>query len=234
MSGTRIVVDGLWRCLCPAFDNASLLRVINAPLPPLRRGGARPLSERRRPHVHGTPGRQVHTGAHARVGRLGLLSGSETASPEAYKNGSPDGEPDSSWADQLPWVRSLLAARKPYRRELEAAPTPAIYAALRQLQYAPAAFHRIQIFVRFLLHERHEAPTAALYEALVRANCHTTGSADAVRDVLRALKEAGIEGTPGIYHGALSVRSLSLSLSSYLGLIPRLVAGSCSCDRSPL
>lgn len=106
-------------------------------------------------------------------------------------------------ADKLPWVQSLLRARRPYIRELQAAPTPAIYAALRRLQEGPAAYDRIHAFVRFLLDERGERPTAALYEALVRANGHTHGSADGVRDVWRMLRTAGLDPTPGFLHGAL-------------------------------
>ena len=69
----------------------------------------------------------------------------------------------------------------------------------------PQAFNRIQAFARYLLDERREAPTAALYEALVRSNCHINGSADAVQDLLRVLREGDIEGTPSLFHGALSV-----------------------------
>ncbi|KAL1888223.1 hypothetical protein Sste5346_009697 [Sporothrix stenoceras] len=130
MTGTRIVVDGLWRCLCPSVDAPALLRAVN--------GGStgRPLSQRM-----GQPNRQL----------------------------------------------------------------PAIYAALRHLQDTPGAFNRINTFAQFLIEERGEPPTPALYEALVRSNCHVNGSAEAVNDMLRALKEANLEGTPSLFHGALSV-----------------------------
>ncbi|CAK7204501.1 hypothetical protein SEUCBS139899_007258 [Sporothrix eucalyptigena] len=102
-------------------------------------------------------------------------------------------------------VHNLLRARPPFQKELAAASTAAIYAALRELQDMPQAYVRIQAFAKYLLEERGEVPTAALYEALVRSNCHISGSADAVQDLLRILKEGHIEGTPSLFHGALAV-----------------------------
>lgn len=39
----------------------------------------------------------------------------------------------------------------------------------------------------------------------MRSSCHVNGSAEAVQDMLRALKETNLEGTPSLFHGALSV-----------------------------
>ncbi|CAK7226894.1 hypothetical protein SCUCBS95973_006354 [Sporothrix curviconia] len=162
MTGTRIVVDGLWRCLCPSVDTPALLRAVNRgpdTTRPILRQGSQSESSSRSSHT--------------------LLM-------------------------QLA-VHNLLRARPPFLRELAAASSATIYAALRELQDKPQAFNRIQAFARYLLDERREAPTAALYEALVRSNCHANGSADAVQDLLRALREGSIEGTPSLFHGALSV-----------------------------
>ncbi|CAK7267845.1 hypothetical protein SEPCBS119000_002758 [Sporothrix epigloea] len=138
-----------------------------------------------------------------RVGRLNFTGNppDETSRLPANAAASPA---DQQQLMQLA-VHSLLRARPPFQRELSAASSPAIYAALRELQNKPQAYNRIQTFVRYLLDERREAPTAALYEALVRSNCHVNGSADAVQDLLRIVKEGHIEGTPGLFCGALAV-----------------------------
>lgn len=250
MTGTRIVIDGLWRCLCPSVDAPALLRAVNGggtAGPTLRRNahtsrsahGARTFSRQAQQGCTALPAgtatiapssqhsqsrlscreaasyglsaiRHVHSGATARVGRLGLLSSLDNSNASRGTNANENGQrPASSTLEgdhQLQLVvLTLLRSRPPYRRELAAASTTAIYATLRHLQDSPAAFNRINAFAQYLLDERGEPPTAALYEALVRSNCHVNGSADAVQDMLRALKEAKFEGTPSLFHGALSV-----------------------------
>ncbi|OAA62560.1 bar domain containing protein [Niveomyces insectorum RCEF 264] len=250
--GGRLVVDGLWRCLCPSVDAVALLRVVRRSKGfdiPASQSGRRcvtgPRSVHRPRHVctastsvaailppvpHGAANRSgrttircIHSGAEERVGRLNVLQkgggggngvvGAGTAKEQAWvanhtllqsssRSGSGSG---STAAEQMPWVQSLLRARPPYQNALDAAPTSAIYAALRRLHDAPEALDRIQTFARYLLDKRHEKPTAALCETLVRANCHTSGSADAVRDVLRLLQEAKVDATPSLYHAALAV-----------------------------
>ncbi len=226
MTGTRMTRDGLWRCICPLADARALPRAINEGHSNIRPAHpstwhSQQIVRRQRactgPIVSGF--RLVHGGAGARVGRLGLLGPS---SADATATGSNSGDitqdtgpsaSDEQHKQQF-HVHSLLRARSPYRRELTAAPTSAIYAALRHLQDSPGAFDRIEVFARYLLDERCEAPTAALYEALVRANCHMRGSANAVRDMLQALAAGTIEGTPGLLHGALAVGYSDLILFS--------------------
>ncbi|CAK7565523.1 MAG: hypothetical protein SEPTF4163_003440 [Sporothrix epigloea] len=238
MTGTRIVVDGLWRCLCPSVDISALLRAVDVG------AGYKNISKKANPafnahtiaslprpaytatlfgpSANATPSvtcqrrssrrrllpnastriRQVHGGATARVGRLNFTG---NPSSEASARHADAASPADQQQLLLLAVRSLLRARPPFQRELAAASSPAIYAALRELQNMPQAYNRIQAFVRYLLEDRSEAPTAALYEALIRSNCHVNGSADAVQDLLRVLKEGRIEGTPSLFCGALAV-----------------------------
>ncbi|CAK7232646.1 hypothetical protein SBRCBS47491_008342 [Sporothrix bragantina] len=243
MTGTRIVVDGLWRCLCPSVDATALLRAVNGgagTARPTLQHASRIVRPARAAHIlarrprsgciatsagsaavasapvsgqgnssrtasfpHGSTGiRFIHGNATARVGRLGFTASSTNESRDPSANRASPA--DQQQLMQLA-VHSLLRARPPFQRELAAASTSAIYEALRELQDKPQAFNRIQAFARYLLDERREAPTAALYEALVRSNCHVNGSADAVQDLLRVLQEGRIEGTPSLFQGALSV-----------------------------
>ncbi|KIH89280.1 hypothetical protein SPBR_06739 [Sporothrix brasiliensis 5110] len=245
--GTRIVVDGLWRCLCPSVDVPALLRAVNGSsyARPTTRRGAQPgtvkpahlvhtltrtprpgctamptgtaavplpspairprLSCRASTSSSSVPGtvQRVHNGAATRVGRLGLVSGTANSNASQRANGT-GGTLEGDHQHQLA-VLTLLRSRPPYRRELASATNTAIYAALRHLQDTPAAFNRINAFAQYLLEERKEPLTTALCEALVRSNCHVNGSADAVQDMLHALKASSIEGTPSLFHGALSV-----------------------------
>lgn len=69
MSGARITVDGLWRCLCPSIDAAALATAITVPYRPRRASRrlattvcARPRAAPRR-HLHTTPRRLQDNGA---------------------------------------------------------------------------------------------------------------------------------------------------------------------------
>ncbi|EPE10614.1 pentatricopeptide repeat protein [Ophiostoma piceae UAMH 11346] len=235
MAGTRIVVDGLWRCLCPSVDTPALLRAINGstataqpalrrtPRPGAGRRGHRTLSNSAqhgiepyatvmsaeasvnatKPPYYTHQLRHIHAGATDRIGRLDLMS-------SRGPNGTiqrPLPPPKSELNDEKALIH-LLRAQPPCWSQLQAASTPIIYEALRQLQDSMCGIDKIEAIARFLLEERAEPPTSALCEAVLRANCSKDGSADAVKDVLQLLDDSTIEATPSLYHAALAVLAI--------------------------
>lgn len=87
MSGARITVDGLWRCLCPSIDSAALATAISVPYRPRRVGRLRaatttcagPRAAPAKRHVHTTPRRLQKDGSAAeKADPFAVLSNAET------------------------------------------------------------------------------------------------------------------------------------------------------------
>lgn len=209
MPGDRIVVDGLWRCLCPSIDIASLFKPIDLwqvprarPASLLASGNTRSKylqKQCRRQYSQATALPEHRAGAGAGFG-VGLDQGIDKSRVEYLKR----------LAKRSPWVPgAVLHESSPLSTKLDHVPTRDIYAALKELQITEDAYFPITRLVEYLMKERGERPNAALYESLIRANIDKQyGSAKVAAQLLREVQSHNIPTTLELYQALLEVRSL--------------------------
>ncbi|KAI0101654.1 hypothetical protein GGR51DRAFT_529762 [Nemania sp. FL0031] len=199
MLGSRIIVDGLWRCLCPSVDIVSLSKPFDLyhvlrTRPTSRCGlsSKAPRQQCRRQHSHAaaqsrhnTKERREQT-ENARVAYLKRL------------------------AKRNPWIPgAAFQDSDAFNIKLDGMSTRTIYAALKELQDAEDTYLAITRFVEYLVKERGEQPNAALYESLIKANINTHyGSAKVAAQLLKEAQSHGIATTPEMYQGLLEVTAV--------------------------
>jgi hypothetical protein len=67
--------------------------------------------------------------------------------------------------------------------------------------------------VDYLITSRREKPSLPLYNALIRANADAShGSADAVANLLREVKDENIVPDSNLYHSTLQVRYIAITV----------------------
>lgn len=208
MSRPHIVIDGLWRCLCPSADVAVISKTFNlARIPttnprPLRNiGGIRPGPKNQCQKTFHTISKRQHN----------------DDTPRSSKH-----EHDSSWNEnpeyfhylrralaRNPWIsRRFFGAPEELPDHLPNIDTKNIYDALSVLQNLEGTYDRIIMTVEHLVKERGEQPNERLYECLIKANVDPDrGSAESARSLAREMVEMGIQTSPRIYHALLEVRS---------------------------
>ncbi|KAL7629496.1 hypothetical protein AAE478_001017 [Parahypoxylon ruwenzoriense] len=200
MTGERIVVDGLWRCLCPSVDPTTFSRLIGPPRTP-------------RPRSISTPGTNAHTTKtqgrrdYRRVAttiysarRFNDHDSVEHARVEYLKR----------LARRSPWVPgALFKGVDAFATKLHRIPTQTIYAALQELQRAEGTYFSIVKLVEYLVHERKEKPNTTLYECLIRANVDKHyGSAEVAGHLLEEMEKLRIPTTAQIYQALLDVTAV--------------------------
>lgn len=189
MQVTRIAIDGLWRSLCPSFD------AIAAP-PSLRLALTCTSFERTKRLSKSVSCRSIHCSKKLRLQEqddaavtFGRIKPSKTSGP--VKNASPA----HAGLDDVP-VREL-------------------YDTLHNVGAEDRAYKRITDLVDYLITSRGEKPSLILYDALIRANADAShGSANAVANLLREVKEANIVPDSNLYHSALQVRLIDITVRS--------------------
>lgn len=78
---------------------------------------------------------------------------------------------------------------------------------LRSYRTQEGNYGRVVGLVEYLIKNRGEKPALIHYDSLIRANADAeNGSAECVRTLLVEMKEEGIRGDSGLYHGVLQVR----------------------------
>jgi hypothetical protein len=194
MSGGRITVDGLWRCLCPSFDETILSRAVTSGFP-------RTTARRQpRPRI-GT----VQWQQQARRITNPAVANQDPAVQHGQdvfnvtKHTLPDNPPFEN--NETTTAETLLHDAS--RTALQNAPTPVIYETLRLLQGKIGSRNRLRAFVKYLVAQRDQKPNGFLYEALIASNCDPAGSAREVRDILGEMTRLGIEPTASLYRVAL-------------------------------
>ena len=89
---------------------------------------------------------------------------------------------------------------------LSLTPIPEIHDGLRDMCGQKGSYKRVCELVEYLVTVRKDPVALVHFEALVRANADAEyGSADVLRGLLRQMKELGIKGNSGFYHGVLLV-----------------------------
>ncbi|KAH9883826.1 hypothetical protein F4778DRAFT_613933 [Xylariomycetidae sp. FL2044] len=219
MSKERIVVDGLWRCLCPSIDASVVLRLVSRP------GIPRP---RPRPTIPPTRKIPPSTQTTCRRGFGEVATGRDpeqfgTEQGPSIKRYAVEGSPNKQeeyhrsrvqylqrLAKRTPWVPdALFNETDSFIRRLERIPTQTIYAALRALHDVDDTYHAVVKMVEYLVVHRAQKPDTTLYECLIRANVDRKhGSAKVANSLFSEMKRLGIPTTPKIYQSLLEVTSV--------------------------
>ncbi|KAK1993239.1 pentatricopeptide repeat domain-containing protein [Colletotrichum falcatum] len=197
MSGTRVVFDGLWRCLCPSTDAYVAARLLNSPILPrapiATRHRRQPLRSSR-PHALRTQCRRYSTAASSATrseGDAAVFQNDEAldknaAAGQTRHNATPaDSAPDPN-------------------EQLRAAPLPAIYEALQVLQGQPNTFQKVSTFITHLVQSRNVELDFKLYEHLIVATADVQGSAAMLAQLFAEMKQLQLKPTTSTCHAALA------------------------------
>ncbi|KAI1134504.1 hypothetical protein F5Y05DRAFT_206992 [Hypoxylon sp. FL0543] len=200
MPGERVVVDGLWRCLCPSVDVATLSKLIGPPRNP-----------RRRPSPSLGSDTQFNWRQSWRQYRLVTA---KTQDDRWQEERDLVEESRVQYLKRLakrsPWIPgALLRGVDAFATKLDRIPTKTIYAALKELSTSEGTYLSIVKMVEYLVNERKEKPNALLYESLIRANVDKNhGSAQVALQLLREMDRLRIPTTPQIYQAILEVTAV--------------------------
>ncbi|KAJ3561777.1 hypothetical protein NPX13_g8813 [Xylaria arbuscula] len=197
MPKDRIVLDGLWRCLCPSFDIASLSKPFSLHVP--RPRSNTPFANRN-PKSRYSQQQCRRQYAHATV--LPTTAARQSKGPEKSRR-----DYLIRLAKRSPWTpRAIFEGLDSFSAKLDNIPTPTIYAVLKELEDAEDTYYAITRFVEYLIKERGEKPNAALYESLIKANVNKQhGSAKVAGQLLKEVQSHNIPTTPEMYHALLKV-----------------------------
>ncbi|KAI1173882.1 hypothetical protein F4777DRAFT_580533 [Nemania sp. FL0916] len=197
----RIVVDGLWRCLCPSIDITYLSKPFGLQQLPRAQLGC--ISRR------GSPAKPRQRQCRRHYGEAATLERDDgTRADEAIER-SRRGYL-TRVAKRSPWVPgALFQDPGPHGANLDKIPTRSVYAALKELQDTEDKYFPIVRLAEYLVKQREEPPNAALYEALIRANiCKHHGSAKAAARLLKEAQSHNISTTPDFYYALLEVTAV--------------------------
>ncbi|KAI8623885.1 hypothetical protein F5Y19DRAFT_345466 [Xylariaceae sp. FL1651] len=206
MPGDRIIVDGLWQCLCPSIDLISLSKPFNlwciSPRP--RRAQAGPILA-----FCSTPSRSSHQRQYRRqYVQAATLFENKANQHEAIE------ESRVAYLKRLatrsPWIPgAILEGSGEFSAMLNNIPTRTIFAALKELRNAEENYFSITNLVEYLVKERGERPNAALYESLIKANVSKQhGSSKVAAQLLKEVQSNNVPTTPEIYEALLEVTAV--------------------------
>ncbi|KAK2018106.1 pentatricopeptide repeat domain-containing protein [Colletotrichum eremochloae] len=197
MSGSRVVFDGLWRCLCPSTDAYVAARLLNSPIIPrasIATNHRRQAVQSSCSHAIRTQCRRysaatspaLHSEVDARVpGNDEALDANATTREKRHDAAPTDPVPDPD-------------------EQLRAAPLSAIYEALQALHGQPKTFQKVATFITHLVQSRNAELDSTLYEHLVVATADVQGSAAMLAQLFTEMKQLQLKPTTSICHGALA------------------------------
>jgi pentatricopeptide repeat protein len=212
MPPLRVPIDGLWRCLCPSIDTIALS--YNVP----RTLASKEALRRTRSDNKRAPRPSIRA-FHSSHPRQWLST--PTQIPSQTPPDSPRDyvlyRPQTSLGHNLtesphpePTDAVLPDLRNP---ELDTVATTLLYDRLRALTGKEGAYREIVDMVGYLVFIRGEKPALVHYESLIIANSDAqNGSVDAVRVLLKEMKEEGISANSSLYHSVLQACSIILKL----------------------
>ncbi|KAH8131223.1 hypothetical protein LI328DRAFT_16667 [Trichoderma asperelloides] len=201
----KLLSDGLWRCLCPSFDQLVLRTAIRQSLPRTRPAVSQPCAARSGP---------IHMRFYETT--AGFVSTDETEGHDSSRISPRTGEvqPGEDGHPKLrSWKERLLASTAPSEEMLKASTVEEIFAALNSLRETrdrtsanvPEIDQHLRIvqLVQHLLQVENQPITPFIYECLMDAMAHRRGSVDGVRRLLVDMVEQGIKPTAELCNGAL-------------------------------
>ncbi|KAH8804710.1 pentatricopeptide repeat protein-like protein [Xylogone sp. PMI_703] len=196
MQGTRIAIDGLWRCLCPSVEPILLSRSNRLPpiatkatyqLPSCKNIALAGLQQQSR-NFHSSETTQSPPPSRKRTVRHGPK---KPVIAESEKEGKEEGR------------------EEPKVRKTEGKTVAALHDRLRWYRTQEGAYDDIATLVEYLLRDRRQKPNLIHYDALIRANSDPErGSVEIVKGLLEEMKELGIGPDAGLYHGVLQVLAI--------------------------
>jgi hypothetical protein len=190
MPGTRIAIDGLWRCLCPSFDALAFSQL----KAPFRRGASRPSIGSKKP----TLSRRARNVSSYSSTDIATIQPQHQHKEQSRARIQENRNPSTTW-------NSSRAPAPPYA-SLDDVPVAQLHETLRNIRTENGAYNKIVELVTYLIKNRGEKPSLLHYDALIRANADAGyGSADIVAHLLREMKQEGIVPDSGLYHSALQV-----------------------------
>ncbi|KAI0394015.1 hypothetical protein F5Y17DRAFT_277081 [Xylariaceae sp. FL0594] len=205
MPGDRVVVDGLWRCLCPSVDAVFLSKPIDR------------LFRQIFPTRTGPILTNAYRAGNDYIQRPRRRQYSSVATPRArhVNHSRPATNPRQAYLNRIvkksPWLSgALFEGSDPVKdKNLRYVPTRDIYETLKDLGDAEDTYTAIVRLVEYLVKERGEKPNAALYEALMTANVsRRMGSAKAAGQLFKEMMTLGIPTTPDNYLAVLKVTAV--------------------------
>lgn len=220
MKSGRIVIDGLWRCLCPSLDAAALHQTLRRPTISRRQPTAANTSRsastaaiETQPQANAAiPPQEIQRSHHGRQ--------SERHLARVWKDKSKRAPPHTATAAKLnhdryvyrKWKRhptlprSFFTGQGALDHELNNVGTDAIVEGLRELCESEGQYHGICNTVRYLVTKRNKKVDVFLYNCLIRANCDPKlGSAKAVGDMIEEMETTRVLPTAATYQSALEV-----------------------------
>ncbi len=185
MPGSRLVVDGLWRCLCPSIDSIVTAQLRRPVIQPCK-GRKRLKSTISSLELYRNTSRTIHTETPSPVRTQGvvrrLIQQKEHTTPAVYQ----------SIHDAPIWYLDRDLAR---------------------IKAQEGKYIQIVNLIKHLVEERGEKPSLLHYDALICANADAErGSAEAVRTLFTEMKDKGIVPNAELYHNMLKVQYRNCSL----------------------
>ena len=196
MPQRKLILDGLWYCLCPSFSLATLRR----PGVSLIKG-KRDLQSGRLPTRTPLSRRCYSSSRPAGVGNGS--TGKETAPDNASTTHSSAEErntqPESSKTAQLDHFIGIPES-------LAGQSTANLESKLKELSPRGPKIHSTMQILHTLVRMRHVRPAVRHYRALILANADPErGSPDVLRKLLTEMEQNGIPADSGTLHAALQV-----------------------------
>ncbi|KAL2061906.1 hypothetical protein VTL71DRAFT_7284 [Oculimacula yallundae] len=204
MPSTRLPVDGLWRCLCPAIESilgaryAPILQ--SRPILPTHNKTRRELNRPRTHLIHTTTRRRTQEG-HGRIGGLHReshvllpkstasitpVSGRQVRKPSIYKS------------------REDLEREERQHEEWSGLSIPQLHDVLRKKRMERRTYTEVAELVEYLINIRGEKPALIHYDSLIRVNADAMlGSAVSIRNLLKDMEQSAVAPDSGLFHGAL-------------------------------
>jgi hypothetical protein len=180
MKGTQIVVDGLWRSLCPSVDPITLQRAVNIPFRTLFPEQTRSMSTRR---LLACPHDRKRVAPRLNHTQRNLRCQSHLQSFERAEH----------YSQSTPGPVSKAATRESFD------------ATLHKFSKDPRGLPDVVEALRVLVRERGEEIDASHYELLIEALGGRYGSAEALRELLEEMKRLHIPCRPAVLGSALAV-----------------------------
>lgn len=193
MSNPRLVLDGLWHCLCPSLAAHSLARAGLTRLQLSRRSasssshGRRVLPSRKPSRLGGQPAVCIRRQPFSQQQQVRYDANAQIRPRRVGSRKQPDETPLSDLSTEEIYEKTqLLASRGQY--------------------------DNVQTHVHYLVRERHEEPNIRLYSALILANVDPlNGSVEALVALLDEMETERTTPDSRTYHNILKVPTAPLS-----------------------
>lgn len=206
-----LIFDGLWHCLCPAFNHTALKRPV-LPLISRKRAPTTCISATLRTSARRCNGstanqNQINGESDNNNDSSGSESTESRTAEQSHAN-TKGNQQDKKPVSNLKFKRVILKKRKSpgVPEDLEKRTTENLENRLQDLVAKRPSITSATQFLRVLIRDRHVRPEVRHYRALILANTDAErGSPENVRNLLKEMEHNGIPADSGTLHAALKV-----------------------------